>query len=273
MGGYQPNGRGPDVRAPRWTPPPSPYAPQPPRRMPPRPLALVVTALAAALVTALAFLLIESPWNGDGKAGPAPSGPAPSGSPSPAPSPSASPSPTPSPSEPASGPGASGEADEAATPPPHPLPSRIAYRNVRDPAGFGLAVPDGWERDYVSDLEIFYTPDNREHLIQISVESAAETSPYDNLAGVEQTVSAQFRDYRLLNLSRLDAAPFGPAELEFTYTHPRFGPRYTVDQVFYGADGRRYALLAAGPLSERGKIRELYRRALDSWCLTGCPAG
>ncbi|WP_328861441.1 zinc ribbon domain-containing protein [Streptomyces sp. NBC_00306] len=173
----------------------------------------------------------------------------PAASPSQAPSAPASPSPSPAPSqEPTAGPGASTPPGANATPSQPSdgaLPAGFVLKN--DPAGFTVAVMDGWQRRQTGS-QIFYEAPTGGSYLQIGVIKNAPMSSYENFVDLESKRQAlpEVR-YQRLQLVRNTYQGRPGALWEFTnIPDPEKSTvlRHVIDQAFVAADGTEYAILA-----------------------------
>ncbi|MGW0698838.1 hypothetical protein ACWD0A_05770 [Streptomyces sp. NPDC002867] len=149
------------------------------------------------------------------------------------PSPAASPSSSASPSPPAS--------------PGGTLPAGFVVRE--DPAGFSVAVMEGWTRRQAGSQVFYEAPTGGEYL-QIGVIRNTPMSSYENFTGLEKKHLANAAsDYRRLRLEQNTYQGRPGALWEFTHIpEPDEGGlvRHVIDQAFVAADGTEYAILAAG---------------------------
>ncbi|ADI07867.1 hypothetical protein SBI_04747 [Streptomyces bingchenggensis BCW-1] len=181
--------------------------------------------------------------------------------------PSASPSegpyepPTGSPSDsPAQSPSLSPSASPGASPP-------AGFRTEDDPAGFTLAVPDGWRRT-VEGPSVFYTSSDQTTMVQIFELHGPERTPYESAQEAERIASRQ-RGYEQIALERTGQGAMDPAELEYTYDSKKYGgPRRVLDHRFAASDVTMYAVLVIGPGDDRAGQQEIQRAAVDSFRLS-----
>ncbi|WP_424215438.1 serine/threonine-protein kinase [Streptomyces sp. BI20] len=137
------------------------------------------------------------------------------------------------------------------------------WREVRDPAGFTLFVPEGWTRK-VEDGQIDYTPDGGRHRIRVSADPAPrQTDPYAHLLELERQIKSRVPDYRREQLypntfqGRRQA---GSWEFAWTERTSFPGPRRGVEQMWLAADGTEYAVFLSGPDGDP----QVSRSALDT---------
>ncbi|MEU1665778.1 serine/arginine repetitive matrix protein 2 [Streptomyces sparsogenes] len=184
----------------------------------------------------------------------------PSASPSADPSESQDPSPSQGPSasqDPSESPGQSPSAAPSASPP-------TGFHTEDDPAGFALAVPDGWGRT-VEGPSVFYTSPDQDTRLQIFELHGPESTPYESAREAERLASRQ-RGYERITLERAGQGEMDPAELEYTYDSEKYGgPRHILDHRFAAPDGTMYAVLVIGPDDDRAGQQEIQRAALDSF--------
>ncbi|WP_425830402.1 hypothetical protein [Streptomyces fractus] len=150
------------------------------------------------------------------------------------------------------------------TPPPSPTPSPsgelpAGYRQVKDAAGFTLAVPDDWDRSE-NEQGVFYTSSDEASLIQVFTITEPDTTPLQSLrvAAGNLSTSLSKDGYEQSSLKETPA-PEGAsddvtddaAELVYAYDSEKLGARRkVVDLAFTAQDGTQYAVLVAGPETE-----------------------
>ncbi|MFE2425489.1 hypothetical protein ACFXJ5_01815 [Streptomyces sp. NPDC059373] len=145
------------------------------------------------------------------------------------------------------------------------------YQAVTDDKGFALYVPVGWKRVVDGD-QIYYTPDNKkQHLIQIGSDAAHGRTPYEALQTVESEDLSKRADYQQISFqvtgtdANTDAS--APAELAYSYTNTKSGPRSAIDHAFLTSDGSTiYYLLVAGPSDEWTDTQAVFANVIGSFC-------
>ncbi|MGW6919419.1 serine/threonine-protein kinase [Kitasatospora sp. NPDC054939] len=134
------------------------------------------------------------------------------------------------------------------TPPPGSpgtSPAPFGYQWVDDPAGFRVAVPQGWPRT-VADPWILYTPDANDHLLSFSVRPGAGVVPGSHLLALEQESGIPLADYRRIALTA-NTYQGGPGALwEFTWTAAG-QPRHAAVQAYIAPNGNEYLIYVAYP--------------------------
>ncbi|MEU4208523.1 hypothetical protein AB0F13_00740 [Streptomyces sp. NPDC026206] len=155
---------------------------------------------------------------------------------------------------------------------PRPTPSTLAgtgfpsrFVRTRDPAGFRLDVPVGWLRSTERTSVFYRSPDDRS-MVQVFVLDPPRSTPYDSLVETGTYVS-QYSGYRKLRLAAV-SGPGNAAELEYTYTLPDHTTRHVVIHAYTAPDRKQYALLVAGPSSDRLASAQVLRALVDSFCPT-----
>ncbi|MCX4533206.1 serine/threonine-protein kinase [Streptomyces sp. NBC_01669] len=159
---------------------------------------------------------------------------------------------------------------------PGPGPSAEAapdgWHPVTDPEGFGLVVPDGWERR-VDGQNVDYTPDDGEHYIRISSDPEPDfDNPYMHMVDLEKTLTERLPAYERKTLHS-NLYRDRPGSLwEFTWTeskdHP--GPRHAIDQMYFAEDGGpEYALYMSGPAEDWDTTRDQFDTMLRGWRAPG----
>ncbi|MET7455842.1 serine/threonine-protein kinase [Streptomyces sp. NPDC005574] len=265
--GYTPTR--PDL--PRQEPAPAAAEPAPPRRTySTRGVlvsALLVAAMAGAGVSAAALLVNRG---GDGGGGtPVSSGPGSSvTSASPSASPSTSRSARPSGSASRPSPGASPATDSsgsagAGAPAGSPAPS--GYRTAEDPAGFTLAVPDGFTRE-PQGQRVFYLSPGETFRLGIKVAAPGPGGP----AGVMRRAAADgpssnpgYHDGRV---TRTTHRAHPAALWEFTWNgfSAAEGPRHTYD-LCWEEGGRLYDVWVSAPVGKVREAKEYFDVAVDTF--------
>lgn len=170
--------------------------------------------------------------------------------------------------------GAGAPSSESASPSPSESAGTLpaGYHQVEDPAGYALAVPDGWERSE-RDTGVFYATKGDRNLLQIFVITEGDLTPYEAVRQSSKNLGGQQPGYEEVSLDR-GAAPEGAspavgedtARLVYAYDSEKLGTRKQgVEYAFTAADGKKYALVAAGPLDDWAMTRESAETALAHW--------
>jgi hypothetical protein len=148
---------------------------------------------------------------------------------------------------------------------------------VTDPLGFGLSLPEGWERKVFSRsddgtlTQVDYTPDGGEHFLRIAVDTDPDyNDPFRHLTDLDRQLSQRLVDYRRIGLQRTVYRDRQAALWEYTWTalakdiaFP--GPRRAVDEAYLAPDGTEYALYMSSPVEDWATAREQFRTILRSW--------
>ncbi|WEH43678.1 protein kinase [Streptomyces sp. AM 2-1-1] len=163
------------------------------------------------------------------------------------------------PSDVAASSGGTGSVD-AVTPP--------GWKRVDDPAGFSLAVPEGWERR-TEGTQIDYTPDGGGHRIRISVDGEPDfDTPYAHMLAMEKNLEDRLPGYARVSLEQNTFRDHSGSLWDFTWTetkdHP--GERRGIDQMYFGGTGGpEYALYLTAPVDDWENTRDLFDTMLRSW--------
>lgn len=265
-----PPGYGPVPPQPSYgppTPPPSgpvhdPYAhpvpPGPPHPDGPRARWLTpTTALVAVAALAIAAAAV---WFVQRDAGEAPvAGPTASSAPSSADGPSAPPT---------SGTGSSSPSGSAGSSPgPGPSSSAsesVPHETVRDAKGFTIAVPVGWNREEGAS-GVFYRSADRSALIQVFTVVEPELSPLGAVQGASADLRARTTGYQEVRMGPVPAETEA-AELVYEYDSAESrGRRRGVERVFFAQDGKKWAVLTAGPAAGWTLTQEHHSAALTAF--------
>ncbi|MBL1095464.1 hypothetical protein JK363_01985 [Streptomyces sp. 205] len=147
------------------------------------------------------------------------------------------------------------------------------YVRTRDPEGFTLDVPMGWQR-VKRDTGVFYESSDAGSLIQVFALTEPEITPYEALRQAESGLRKKTPGYHRYRLERLGPGDGADAELEYGYRSEKYGPRRILDRAFSGENGVQYAVLVAGPAEDWPEQRKRQTIVLDAFCPTAyCPAG
>ncbi|TXL90266.1 serine/threonine protein kinase [Streptomyces sp. IB2014 016-6] len=165
--------------------------------------------------------------------------------------------------------GGSGSGDESDPSGTGPASVPDGWKQVEDPAGFSVLVPEDWERQVNGD-QIDYTPDDGVHFLRIAVDTSPDfQDPYHHMKDMEKNVDG-LPGYQRISLGPNTFRGQTKAALwEFTWTETDekevyVGPRRAIDQMFFSADGStEYALYMSGPA--RDWSRAQFDTMLGGW--------
>ncbi|MFJ1702011.1 serine/threonine-protein kinase [Kitasatospora sp. NPDC088346] len=263
--------------------PPTPAAP-PVRSSPAHPggrrtlLAVAGAVLAAMLIGGVAFAVVNSNSNSDGTGGgtavvttsqptPNTTTPEPSTAGATTPGPTTPEPTTPEPTTPepsTAGPTTEGPTSpEASSPEATASPAPAGYHWVDDPAGFRMAVPDGWTRS-VNAGQIDYSPDGGTHLIRVGITPGAAQSAESHLLELERSVGRS-ADYHRILLRANTFQGNDAAQWEYTWTASDGTPWHAADQAFVTSAGTEYAVFADAPEADWAAVEEQYTTALNTF--------
>ncbi|MFJ4005531.1 serine/threonine-protein kinase [Streptomyces sp. NPDC090023] len=154
------------------------------------------------------------------------------------------------------------------TPGPTRATAPSGYRTVRDPAGFALAVPDGFTRERQRE-RVFYLSAGGTFRLGIKIsppEPGGPAAVLERLAAEGADSNPGYRDGRVTETSHEKH----PAALwEFTwngYTTAE-GARHTYD-LCWEEDGRMYDVWVSGPVGKVREAREHFDVAVDTFTVT-----
>ncbi|MGW1974719.1 serine/threonine-protein kinase [Streptomyces sp. NPDC001889] len=142
------------------------------------------------------------------------------------------------------------------------------WRRVQDPKGFGLLVPEGWNRQIVVPDQVDYTPDNGKHHIRVGIDPAPDFEhPNDHLLKLEKGALSRLPDYTRVRLEPNDFRDYEKSAVwEFTWTAgASAGSRRGINQVYYGDDGTEYAIYLSAPVEDWAESRKQFDTMLQSW--------
>ncbi|MGW2369846.1 hypothetical protein ACWCZ5_30250 [Streptomyces sp. NPDC001667] len=137
------------------------------------------------------------------------------------------------------------------------------YARTKDPSGFTLDVPQGWQRS-TDGTSVYYRTADDESFIQVFVLHGPEATPYDAIVSTEASMSKNPGYHRV----RMERTAGGAAELEYTYTRDDGSPRHVALHDLLAPDRQQYGLLVAGPAGDWGSYEGVFRTLLSSFCPT-----
>ncbi|MDO0926166.1 serine/threonine-protein kinase [Streptomyces sp. TG1A-8] len=214
--------------------------------------ALLVAAVAGAGVSAVALLLNQD-GGGDGTPGGPPSGTATGARTTASPSATATPAPS---------------ATGAPTGGPATAVSRTApsgYRTARDPAGFSLAVPEDFAREW-QDERVLYLSPTRTFRLGIKVTEPRPGGPVAVLERAAADGPGNNPGYHDGRVTRTTHAAHPAAFWEFTWNgfSAAEGPRHTYD-LCWEEGGRMYDVWVSAPVGTVREAREHFDVAVDTF--------
>ncbi|WP_407837622.1 hypothetical protein ACE1OC_16200 [Streptomyces sp. DSM 116496] len=139
---------------------------------------------------------------------------------------------------------------------------------MRDAKGFTVAVPAGWLREEAA-AGVFYRSPDRTALVQIFQVSEPELTPLAAVQGASTYLRAQTTGYEEIRVGPAQGAPEG-GELVYEYDSAEsHGRRRGVERVFVAEDGKKWAVLTAGPAPEWTLTQSHHKAALAAFRPTG----
>ncbi|WP_425245801.1 protein kinase domain-containing protein [Streptomyces sp. NEAU-NA10] len=149
-----------------------------------------------------------------------------------------------------------------------------SWKPVTDPLGFGLSLPEGWERKVYQDdgdlQQIDYSPDGGEHFVRIAIDASPDfDDPYAHQVDLEQQLK-RLVDYNRVTLERNEYRDREGAEWEYTWTalakDTEFpGPRRAIEETYIARDGTEYAIYMSSPAEDWATTVKQFRSVLQSW--------
>ncbi|MFF4446662.1 hypothetical protein [Streptomyces sp. NPDC001502] len=139
------------------------------------------------------------------------------------------------------------------------------YTVVRDDGGFSVAVPTGWERSRDEDGSgsFYRRPGDRSALVQIFRVTEADSVGACELLRISSQALGGRPGYQEVSI---DPAPGGSCELVYEYDNQEsHGRRRAIERITVAPDGRRWALLAAGPAADGTAVRANLTAAVESF--------
>lgn len=160
----------------------------------------------------------------------------------------------------------SGEASPSPSPSPTPGTPSPSYSVARNDDGFSVAVPEGWRPSTgeTGSGSFYRPPGDRSALLQVfRITEPAGVGSCDLLRTSSQGLDDGNPGYREVSVGELSA---GSCELVYEYDSAEAGGRRRgIERIVVAPDGRRWALLAAGPAAEPEVVRAHLTAAVESF--------
>ncbi|MFD9394606.1 serine/threonine-protein kinase [Streptomyces sp. NPDC060000] len=149
-----------------------------------------------------------------------------------------------------------------------------SWQPVDDPLGFGLSLPEGWERNVYQDdgdlKQIDYTPDGGKHFVRIALDRSPDFSdPYAHQVDLEQQLQ-RLVDYNRVTLEQNVYRDRAGSEWEYTWTalakdsdFP--GPRRAIEETYMARDGSEYVIYMSSPAEDWTAAAKQFKSVLQSW--------
>ncbi|WP_129294633.1 serine/threonine-protein kinase [Streptomyces lydicus] len=143
------------------------------------------------------------------------------------------------------------------------------YRLVHDPAGFVLAVPDGFTRSYEND-RVYYSSQGRRFRIGIQLRKRVPEGPLGAMRTADAEGPAHYRGYRQGQLTATTHHGLRAGRWEFVWDGGAQdgGPRRTYD-LSWDEGGRMIDVWISSPVGARTEAARHLDTALDAFRLTG----
>ncbi|CAM5436032.1 hypothetical protein [Streptomyces abikoensis] len=152
--------------------------------------------------------------------------------------------------------------------PPASAPVRApeGYHAVQDPAGFALAVPDGFTRSFEPPRVFYYAPDRRSRLAVVIQD------PQPGGAGAALRASAdaapeRYPGYRSATVRETTRKGYPAASWEFTWDGPEAGAGGALRtyDTCWDEGGKMYEVWAAGPAGSAERTKRHAEVALETF--------
>ncbi|UKY52201.1 serine/threonine-protein kinase [Streptomyces inhibens] len=143
------------------------------------------------------------------------------------------------------------------------------YRFVRDPAGFALAVPEGFTRSYEND-RVYYYSQGKRFRIGVQLQRRVPQGPIGAMRTADAEGPANYRGYRQNQVTETTHNGLQAGLWEFVWNGSAQdgGPRYTYD-LSWDESGRMIDVWISSPLGSRTEAKRHFDTALDAFRLTG----
>ncbi|MFH8984389.1 serine/threonine-protein kinase [Streptomyces varsoviensis] len=142
------------------------------------------------------------------------------------------------------------------------------YHLVRDPAGFTLAVPDGFTRSFEPPRVFYYAP-GKTFRLGVHIQDQRPDGPLGAMRASHAQGAVHYPGYRSGRVERLSRAGRPAALWEFTWNgfDAAAGPRHTYDLTWNEGD-KMYDVWVSSPLGEAATGRRHFDTALGTFVRT-----
>ncbi|MER6839382.1 serine/threonine-protein kinase [Streptomyces platensis] len=168
--------------------------------------------------------------------------------------------------------GDSGTAEPTVTAPPASggaakIPA--GYRLVHDPAGFALAVPEGFTRSYEND-RVYYYSQGKRFRIGVQLQKQVPEGPLGAMRAAHANGPADYRGYRQGQVTETTHNGLQAGLWEFVWdgSAQDGGARYTYD-LSWDEGGRMIDVWISSPLASRTEAKRHFDTAVDAFRLSG----
>ncbi|MGP8299669.1 serine/threonine-protein kinase [Streptomyces inhibens] len=143
------------------------------------------------------------------------------------------------------------------------------YRFVRDPAGFALAVPEGFTRSYEND-RVYYYSQGKRFRIGVQLQKRVPQGPIGAMRTADAEGPGNYRGYRRNQVTETTHNGLQAGLWEFVWNGSAQdgGPRYTYD-LSWDESGRMIDVWISSPLGSQTEAKRHFDTALDAFRLTG----
>ncbi|MEV5488269.1 protein kinase [Streptomyces bobili] len=149
-----------------------------------------------------------------------------------------------------------------------------SWKDVHDPLGFRLSLPQGWERSVFQDdgdlKQIDYSPDGGKHFVRIAIDASPDfDDPYAHQLDLHQQLK-RLVDYQKVTLERNTYRDREGARWEYTWTalakDSEFpGQRHAIEETYIARDGTEYVIYMSSPAKDWERTARQFTSVLQSW--------
>jgi eukaryotic-like serine/threonine-protein kinase len=150
------------------------------------------------------------------------------------------------------------------------------WKQYKDPWGFSVYLPRGWERKPVGvngDLrQVDYTPDAGKHFVRIAIDTSPDfKDAYSHQADLDQQLRQRLLDYRRVRLEENVYRDRPGSVWEYTWTAQTAkgvlfpGPRRAVEETYISRNGTEYAIYISSPAADWASTSKKFKSVLQGW--------
>ncbi|MCD9142874.1 serine/threonine-protein kinase [Streptomyces albireticuli] len=145
-----------------------------------------------------------------------------------------------------------------------PVRAPLGYRAVQDPAGFALAVPDGFTRSFEPPRIFYYSP-GKEFRLGVLIQDPQPGGPAGALRAAAAQAPGRYPGYREATVTETRRRGVPAASWEFVWDGPDGNRSLRTYDICWDEAGKTYDVWASGPARRSAEVRRHLETALDTF--------
>ncbi|MBB5119555.1 serine/threonine protein kinase [Streptomyces eurocidicus] len=145
-----------------------------------------------------------------------------------------------------------------------PVRAPAGYHAVQDPAGFALAVPDGFTRSFEPPRVFYYSP-GKEFSLGVLIQDPQPGGPAGTLRTAAARAPSRYPGYRGATVTETRHRGLPAASWEFTWDGPDGNRTLRTYDICWDEAGKSYDVWVSGPAARAAQVRRHMTTALDTF--------